>query len=485
MGINRWEEPSDIMKKIKEISSKSQWDIEDSYYRGNVCEYFSSKCQNSKLEYDRGKDILPDGYSKVGYMNQPFPLVFNGPMGGLVSDIDGNMYINFHRGHGETVLGSRNKKVLKAMKEAMQTYGVGVNLPINEERILAEEIQKNMPYMDKIKFFSGKTEAFMAAIRLARAYTGRKKIIKAGGANHGWYDDLAVGNKIMGSGVFLDTFGINRQAVKYTKEVRLHNINEIKKAISKNVAAVIIEPIGVDNGRVPLDYYFSKELRELCDDKGVVLIFDESETAFRLGNGGVQEYLNIYPDLTVLGDVVGGGMSSAALGGNKEIMEHFSHELPKKKHRAHVEGNQYGNAITARMGQAAIREIVEKEVCQTVADLGDRLADKLNQLIHNMDLPFVVYNQGSIVHLEIMGALNFDVTSKTKIGTLKELNKIKEEFAKRKEKLERLNAAFLCEGLLLTDGTKMFITNQLDEELIDEAVVRFERVFKRLASRKA
>ncbi len=480
MSINRWEDPNDLAKKIKKLSEGLPWEVEKEFYETKVCSYFDINCTASKLEAESANKILPGGHEREGYINSPFPLIFKKTVEGTIDDIDGNKYINFHKSNGETILGANNKKVAKAVKEGIEEYGIGMNLPTNEERLLAEKIQENMPSIEMIKFFSTRTEAAMAAVKLARTFTKRKKIIKVGGANHGWYDDLLVGNRIQGSGMFLDTFGVNRAAVKFTKEIKANDLKSAKKAISKKVAAVIVEPIGGADGGLPIDYFYCKQLKELCLKKGVLLIFDESVTAFRLGNGGVQEYLNVSPDLTILGDVVGGGLPSSALGGKKKILNHFSKELSHKGRNTYVCSNQYGNPVIAKAGYTAINEIISKDVCQRTSDLADKLADELNSIIYRENLPFVVYNQGSIVHLEIVGALKFDVSSRSKVGTLIKLKKIKKEFLKKKIILERLNATYLCAGLVLSDGTKMYINADMTIELINEAVKEFEKVLKRI-----
>ncbi len=478
MGINRWEEPAEIIKKLNELSKNSMWDVENQYYRESVYEHFESKCTSSKGEYALAATLLSDSYEKKGFANEPFPLVFKDSEGPVIEDIDGNMYLNFHPGDGETILGGKNKRVIRTIKEVVSEHGTGINLPLSHERILAKEIQRNFRYFDMVKFFNSRTEATMAAIRVARACTKRKKIIKIGGSNHGWYDDVMVGSKIPGSKMFLNTFGINRAALKYTKEVEPNNIEAMKKALKHNVAAVIVEPIGVDNGRIPLDYYYCKELREICDEKEVILIFDETNTAFRLGNGGVQEYLKVYPDITILGSVVGGGFPAAALGGAKKVMDAFSIGVGKRKKKTIVaNGRHHGNPVFCAAGYAAIKEIVDGGLCQYVADLGDKMADGLNKIMFKYNFPFVAYNYGGIVHLEIVADTNFNLKAKTNLGTIRAIARIKKEHEKRERALRRINAAFISEGLILSEGRTLFMNSQMDNAVIEAALLRFEKVF--------
>ncbi len=485
MGINRWEEPKEINNRINRLMKGPRWDIDEAYYKSTVLDYFDSKCKESRTEFEEAKKVIPEGNQHRQIFSVPFPITFKGSMGAMIEDVDGNEYHNFNHGENGIVIGGCNVKVKEAVEEALEIYGTGHCLANTGEQELAKEIQLHMPHMELIRFFGSRTEATMAAVRLARAASGKKKIIKLSGGYHGWYDDVLLGNKIPGSKMMLDTFGLNRQALKFTKEVRANSLLDIRKALTGKfsgggIAAIIIEPIGADDGRIPVDYYFCKKIRKICDEMGVLLIFDEAVTGFRLGTGGVSGYLGVTPDLTILGNVVAGGLSGGAVGGKREIMAHFGTEQPRGKHRAYVGSSLDGNPVSAKAGMAAIKEIVETDACEKAAHLGDMLADGINRIVHEKGVPIAVYNQGSIVHLEISGSLNFDVSSTFYFVSMQKLTSKKEEIMNRKAALDRINAAFMAEGILLCGGRKLYVTADMTEDYIKEALVKIERVINNL-----
>ena len=209
------------------------------------------------------------------------------------------------------------------------------------------------------------------------------------------------------------------------------------------------------------------------------MIFDEVVTGFRVGLSGAQGFFDVVPDLTVFGKIVAGGYPGAGgVGGKKEYAQLMAAGLATGKHRAYVGGTLAANPLSALAGYTAIKEIARTDACYKAGKAGDRLADGLKELIEKYGLPFVCYNQGSIVHLECTGAMSFDFSSfslaKSAVGLLKN----KAMMYERKDSMERMGAAYMANGLVTLAGSRLYTSLADTDEVIDEALNRFEKVFK-------
>jgi glutamate-1-semialdehyde 2,1-aminomutase len=223
-----------------------------------------------------------------------------------------------------------------------------------------------------------------------------------------------------------------------------------------------------------VDFDYNKQVRELCDHYGAVLIFDEVVSAFRIGLSGAQGYYGVKPDLTVFGKVVAGGYPSAGgLGGNLDLMEYLAAGLQTGKKRAMVGGTMAANPISSAAGYYTIMEIEKQNACEKAGKAGDRLTKGLQELIEKYHLPFVAYNQGSVNHLETSGVMF------VKINWLK-IIKVLAEIKERKHMMEEMGAAYMAEGIVTLAGSRMYTSMADTDEVIDDALDRFENVFKKV-----
>ena len=483
-GISRWEDPREINKRISKLVSQPIWEVSDEYYENEVLKYYDEKCAKSKAIYEEAKNYIPGGVQHNLAFNKPFPVAFKKAEGAFLVDQDGNEYIDFLQAGGPTILGSNYKPVRDKVIELLETCGPVTGLLHEAELLIAKEINKHMPNVEMFRMLGSGTESVMAAIRIARIATGHKRVIKVGGAYHGWSDQMVYGLKIPGSRFLLESHGIPGSAYGKTDEVRPNDLNMLENMLKLNkvkggTAAVIVEPVGPESGTRPIARTYNKGVRELCDKYGALMIFDEVVTGFRVGLSGAQGYFDVVPDLTVFGKVVAGGYPAAGgVGGKKEYAQLMAAGLATGKHRAYVGGTLAANPLSALAGYVAISEIARTNACEIAGRAGDRLADGLQELLDKYGLPFVCYNQGSIVHLECSGAMMFDFSSfnfvKSALGILKNKSMMYE----RKDSMERMGAAYMANGIVTLAGSRLYTSMADTDEVIDEALNRFENVFK-------
>lgn len=485
-GISRWDDPNEINARLKALTDQPIWEVNDDYYENEVLKYYDEKCAKSKAIYEEAKNYIPGGVQHNLAFNKPFPVAFAKADGAYLYDQDGNQYIDFLQAGGPTILGSNYEPVRKAVEELLETCGPVTGLLHEAELLIAKEINKHMPNVEMFRMLGSGTESVMAALRIARIATGHKRIIKIGGAYHGWSDQMVYGLKIPGSRALLESHGIPGGAYAKTDEVRPNDLNMLESMLKKNklkggTAAVILEPVGPESGTRPVAKEYNKGVRELCDRYGALMIFDEVVTGFRVSIGGAQEYFDVVPDLTIFGKIVAGGYPSAGgVGGKKEYAQLMAAGLATGKHRAYVGGTLAANPLSALAGYTAIKEIARTNACEIAGRAGDRLCDGLKALIERYGLPFVAYNQGSIVHLECTAAMSYDFSSHSFIKSALGILKHKEMMYERKDSMERMGAAYMANGIVTLAGSRLYTSMADTDEVIDEALNRFEHVFKQV-----
>jgi glutamate-1-semialdehyde 2,1-aminomutase len=442
---------------------------------------FEKKYATSKPVIDEAKKYIPGGVQHNLAFNYPFPVVFSKAEGAYLYDKDGNQHIDFLQAGGPTVLGSNYPAVKDKMIELIQTCGPSTGLFHEYELKIAEFICKHIPGVDMFRMLGSGTEAVMAAIRVARLATGKKKIIKNGGGYHGWSDQMVYGLRIPGTAGF-DAHGIPAGCRKHTQEVFPNSIPSLERKLRFNqlrggTAAVILEPVGTESGTRPVDFDYNKQVRELCDKYGALLIFDEVVTAFRVGLSGAQGYYNIKPDLTVFGKVVAGGYPAAGgLGGSTDLMEYLAAGLQTGKKKVMVGGTMAANPLSAAAGYYTLVEIEKQNACEKAGAAGDRLTKGLQELIKKYNLPYVAYNQGSICHLETSGTMFLPINMR-KPWTIPAILK---EVKVRKHMMEEMGAAYMVEGIVTLAGSRMYTSMADTDEVIDLALERFENVFRKV-----
>jgi glutamate-1-semialdehyde 2,1-aminomutase len=479
-AISEYHNVTEIYAKINALVSQRLRPVKRDKME-NYLNHFELKCAKSKAMTDQAKKYIPGGVQHNLAFNYPFPLVFTKAEGAHLHDLDGNQYIDFLQAGGPTVLGSNYPLIKEKVKELIDNCGPVTGLFHEFELKIAEFVCTRVPGVEMFRMLGSGTEAVMAAIRVARLATGKKKIIKLGGAYHGWSDQLVYGMRIPRTGR-IEAHGIPRSCSKHTQEVYPNNIKAIERILKINklrggTAAVIVEPVGPESGTRPVDFDYNQQIRELCSKHGALLIFDEVVTAFRIGISGAQGYFNVTPDLTVFGKVIAGGYPSAGgLGGKRKYMSYLTAGLGGTKKKAMVGGTLAANPLSSVAGYYTLVEIEKQNACEKAGKAGDRLTKGLQELIAKYNLPFVAYNQGSICHLETAGTMFIDINLAkfwTISAALKEINI-------RKKMMEEMGAAYLAEGLVTVAGSRMYTSMADTDEIIDDALVRFERVFQNI-----
>jgi len=309
-------------------------------------------------------------------------------------DVEGNQYIDFVCSWGPMILGHGHPEVVKALEDRVPK-GTSYGAPTELEVEMAEAIVEMVPSVEMVRMVNSGTEATMSAIRLARGFTGRDKIIKFDGCYHGHADSLLVS---AGSGVATlgipDSPGVPQDLAQHTLSLAFNNLDEVSKAFEKygaEIAAVIIEPIPGNMGVIIPDHEFLKGLREITQENKALLIFDEVISGFRVGLGGAQELYDIMPDLTCLGKIIGGGLPVGAYGGRRDIMERMAPEGD-----IYQAGTLSGNPLAMAAGLATLKVLQKSDIYEELEEKGRMLFSGLEDAAGSTDLKVVVNRVGSM-----------------------------------------------------------------------------------------
>lgn len=338
------------------------------------------KVERSRALFEEAKKYIPGGvnspvraFKSVGDV----PRFIAKAKGSHIWDVDGNEYIDYVCSWGPMILGHAHPSVVEGIKEQAEK-GTSYGAPTELEVELAKMIFELVPSVEKVRMVNSGTEATMSAIRLARGYTGRNKVIKFEGGYHGHVDALLVK---AGSG--LTTFGvptspgIPEDFAKHTITVPFNNIDALKKVVDEvgdDVAAVIMEPVMANAGLIIPEPGFLEKVRELTAERGIVLIFDEVITGFRLSLGGAQEYFGVTPDLSCFGKIIGGGLPVGAFGGKAEIMDYLAPEGP-----VYQAGTLSGNPLAMVAGIRTLRELQKPGVYEELRKKTEKLSEGLKE----------------------------------------------------------------------------------------------------------
>lgn len=476
-AISEYPDVDAIYKRLKALTTQPLRPVRRDKMK-TYLDYFEKECVKSKALTDEAKKYIPGGVQHNLAFNYPFPIAIEKADGAFMWDVDGNRYIDFLQAGGPTVLGSNYTPVREKVMEVVNSCGPVTGLFHEYELKLAKLISEYMPAVEMFRMLGSGTEGVMAAIRAARTFTKKKRVIKVGGAYHGWSDSMVYGLHIPGTGR-LEATGIPRGANVNTQEFFPNDLSALRRRLIANrflggTAAVIVEPVGPESGTRPVPFDFNQKVRELCDEFGALLIFDEVVTGFRLGLGGAQGYFGVKPDLTVFGKCVTGGYPMAGgVGGRRDVIMTFAAGIGGTGERAYIGGTLSANPLSCVAGYYALKEMERTNAPVIAGRAGDRLSKGLQAIIEKYDLPFVAYNQGSIVHLETSGVMLLDL--KNPLKTLKEIKS-------RKHMIEEMGAAYMANGLITLAGSRMYTSMADTDEVIDDALTRFEEVLSNVES---
>ncbi|WP_133011877.1 glutamate-1-semialdehyde 2,1-aminomutase [Marinomonas flavescens] len=419
--------------------------------------------------YARAQHRIPGGVnSPVRAFNGVggTPVFFHKGEGAYLFDEDKKRYIDYVGSWGPMILGHSHPDVLDAVRAQLE-LGLSFGAPTEVEITMAEKVCELVPSMDMVRMVNSGTEATMSAIRLARGYTGRDKIVKFEGCYHGHSDSLLVkaGSGALTLGV-PNSPGVPADLAKLTLTLQYNNIEEVKQCFAElgdQIACIIVEPIAGNMNCVPPVAGFLEALREVCDESGAVLIFDEVMTGFRVALGGAQERFSITPDLTTLGKIIGAGMPVGAFGGKREIMSHISPLGP-----VYQAGTLSGNPVAMVAGLAVLNKISEPGFHKTLGEKANRLVTGLKAAADEVGVPFCVVNEG--------GMFGFFFTDAEKVTCFADVQKCD---------IERFGAFFhhmLKEGVYFAPAAfeAGFVSQAHTEDDIDFTIEAAKRSFAKL-----
>ncbi|TFG79330.1 MAG: glutamate-1-semialdehyde-2,1-aminomutase [Flavobacteriales bacterium] len=430
--------------------------------------------QRSSALFKEAKKYIPGG---VNSPVRAFKAVGGDPIfvkeakGAYLFDVDGNRLIDYISSWGPLILGHAYPPVINAVIEKAKK-GTSFGMPTEIETELAKLAVLMVPNIDQIRFVNSGTEACMSAVRLARGYTGKEKIIKFAGCYHGHSDSFLIQ---AGSGAVTfgspNSPGVTQGTAKDTLLAAYNDIEGVKALIAANegeIAAIIIEPVAGNMGCVIPSDSFLKGLRALCTEAQILLIFDEVMTGFRLGKGGAQEVLGIDADLVTFGKVIGGGLPVGAFAASEEIMSHLAPEGP-----VYQAGTLSGNPLAMSAGLAMLTELNNRpEIFESLADKTAHLHEGFDNVLKNKGIPYQINRLGSMISLHFTDTpvIDFETSAKGNNETFK-----------------KYFHGMLNKGIYLPPSAfeSYFLNDALSYADLDETIAALEEVVPELLGKQA
>jgi glutamate-1-semialdehyde 2,1-aminomutase len=426
--------------------------------------------KRSRALFERALGLMPGG---VNSPVRAFKAVGGAPLfvergeGPWVFDADGDRYLDFLGSWGPLILGHAPPDVVEAVCAAARK-GTSYGAPHAGEVLLAEEVRAMMPGLELLRMVSSGTEATMSAVRLARAHTGRARIVKFAGCYHGHADPFLVqaGSGALTFGV-PDSPGVTPGTVADTLVAGYNDLGSVEALFAGQgamIAAVIVEPVAGNMGCVPPAEGFLPGLRRLCDEHGALLIFDEVITGFRVAPGGAQALYGVAPDLTTLGKVLGGGLPVAAYGGRREIMERVSPSGP-----VYQAGTLSGNPLAMAGGLATLRRLRQPGIYELLESRGARVESILRETAAAAGVPLTVNRVGSLLGLFFNPG---PVTCWNEVAR------------SDKDRFVRLFQGLLARGVAIAPSAfeALFVSTAHTDEVLDEAAAAFRAAMAEVAA---
>lgn len=428
-----------------------------------VREEFRARTPGSAARSERAQRLLPRGSEHTLPITVPYPLFMSHGEGSRVRDVDGNEYVDYILSGGAIVLGHNhpelNREIAALISSRTNFHGFYDEMELEA----AQRIVDHFPAVEKVRFTASGSEANLAALRIARSFTGRRKIIKFRGGYHGWGDPFMDDLEVPGSGRII-AHGIPEELLDLTVLVSQDDLEGLEAVLAQgDIAAVICEPMGAESGLVPVSEGFHRQALGLAHDHGALYIFDEVVTGLRVGLGGAQALLGATPDLTTLGKgLMNGYPGCGAVCGKAEIMDTASTGLPDQRPFAYVAGTLSGNTLSAAAAYHTLRLLEQPGVMDHLRAVAADYVGKLNALFQQRGTSFFAYHHGGIIRIELTAPHAVPLTSPEAIG----------EVLMRRALLADYALAVHHQGVLSRMGRDMISTAHTPEDN-DQAVAAY------------
>lgn len=348
----------------------------------------------------RAREVFPSGLTHDSRHLEPYGIYVADAGGPCKRDVDGNRYVDYFGGHGALLLGHGHPQVTAAVREALERgthFGAGHELEVE----WGEAVQRLVPCAERVRFTSSGTEATHMALRLARAYTGRRKVVRFRTHFHGWHDHMTSGFTSHFDGT--PTAGVLPPVAESVVLLDPGDVAGLREALERDddIAAVILEPTGGSFGMTPLAPEVLGELRRATAEHGVVLVFDEVISGFRVAPGGAQARFGVTPDLATFAKVLAGGLPGGAVAGRREVMELLDFAAARERglEKIQHQGTFNANPVSAAAGVAALRLVAETDACERARAHGEQLHGRLNHELAARGVAWALYGTYSGFHL--------------------------------------------------------------------------------------
>jgi glutamate-1-semialdehyde 2,1-aminomutase len=427
-------------------------------------------------------DCFPSGVVHDSRHILPYGIYVERAEGACKFDVDGNRYVDYFGGHGALILGHNHPAVMQAISNSLAK---GTHFAANHpaEIAWAQQIRALIPSAAKVRFVASGTEATQMCVRLARAATGRNKVLRFAYHYHGWQDDMVSGYSAHFDGS--PARGVPAEVAANTVLIRTRDVKELREAIAAHpdIAAAIVEPLGASTGMVPMSTDYLEALRELTSRHGIVLIFDEVITGFRVSPGGVQAATGITPDLTALAKIVAGGLPGGAVAGRGELLDLLDFDAAARSGTEKIThfGTFNGNPTSAAAGLQALQIVAGTDACKRAADTAGSLRAGMNALFAEAGVPWAAYGQSSAIHVFMNPSRKpcdpeaFDPSS----VAAEELR------ARPAEILRLLRLAMLVNGVDISGWPGGLVSAAHDQALIEETLAAWRESLKMLKAENA
>jgi len=372
----------------------------DSAVESSILATYRARTRRAAELNRQAVELLPSGIVHDSRRTLPYGIYCERGLGSRKWDVDGNEYVDYYGGHGALLLGHQHPQVLGAVEKQL---GKGMHLAAANELEVrwARLIHEMVPSAERVRFTSSGTEATQLAMRLARAATGRPRIVRFQSHFHGWHDQVAFGvnDHLDGS----PNAGVLQEVARNTTLVAPNDVAAVERVLADcgDVAAVMLEPIGSSSGAIPTAPEVLGALREITKKHGALLIFDEVVTCFRVSPGGAQALYGITPDLTAMAKIVAGGMPGGAVGGRRDVLDwlDFDASAAAARERINHQGTHNGHPLSAAAGIATLEIIRDSDACAKASETAAQLRAQMNEVLEAEGVPWAVYGDHSFFHI--------------------------------------------------------------------------------------